>query len=270
MQDAVGAARGVLLELTRILGEYREHMVLVGGWVPDLLLPGARPRHIGSLDIDLALDHRKLTDSGYKTIHDLLTAGGYGKDPIQPFVYKRRVSVKGRSIIVEVDLLAGEYGGTGKSRRTQTVQDVRPRKARGVDLALDMSVEIELTAELPDGGTDSAKVRVASIVPFLVMKGMAIAGRVKEKDAYDIYFCIERYPGGIDALAEAFRPHMSNGLVKEGLSKIASKFTAVDAFGPTSVANFEEATDPGEIDRIRRDAFERVSALLEKLRISPA
>jgi len=36
--EAVEAARSVMLELIRLLGEYRDDLVIVGGWVPDLLL----------------------------------------------------------------------------------------------------------------------------------------------------------------------------------------------------------------------------------------
>ena len=36
--DAVAAARSVLLELTHLLGEYRNDVVVIGGWVPELLL----------------------------------------------------------------------------------------------------------------------------------------------------------------------------------------------------------------------------------------
>jgi hypothetical protein len=33
-QREVEAAHRVLIELMQILGEYRDHMVLIGGWVP--------------------------------------------------------------------------------------------------------------------------------------------------------------------------------------------------------------------------------------------
>lgn len=39
---AVAAARSVLLELTHLLGQYRDDIVVVGGWVPELLLPQAQ------------------------------------------------------------------------------------------------------------------------------------------------------------------------------------------------------------------------------------
>jgi hypothetical protein len=58
--DAVAAAYSVLLELTRLLGEYRDGIVIIGGWVPALLLSGSAEPHIGSTDVDLALDHQRL------------------------------------------------------------------------------------------------------------------------------------------------------------------------------------------------------------------
>lgn len=269
--DAVAAARSVLLELTRLLGEYHDNTVLVGGWVPELLFPSAEPKHVGSLDVDLALDHRKLTDAGYATIRELLLGCGYEQDPQrQPFIFQRRVPAGGRDIVVEVDLLAGEYGGTGRSHRTQNVQGVRPRKARGCDLALDMAVEVQLTGTLPSGAEDTATIRVASLVPFFVMKGMALDGRLKEKDPYDLYFCVKQYPGSIDGLASEFRPHITHGLVQEGLRKIAGKFESTRAYGPTAVADFLEITDEEERELIRRDAYEQINALLHDLKIEGA
>ena len=40
-------ARSVLVETLNILGAFREQLVVVGGWVPDLLYPGKQ--HIGSI-----------------------------------------------------------------------------------------------------------------------------------------------------------------------------------------------------------------------------
>lgn len=97
------------------------------------------------------------------------------------------------------------------------------------------------------------------------MKGMALHGRVKEKDAWDIYFCIRNYPGGVEALGHEFQPHIGHGLVQEGLQKIAEKFESPDHTGPKFVADFEEITDPEERALLQRDAFERINFLLEKL-----
>jgi hypothetical protein len=264
--DEVAAARSVMLELVRLLGEYREDMVIVGGWVPELLLPAAQPKHIGSTDVDVALDHRRITEAGYQTIRGHLLRHGYVEGK-QPFIFLREVQVGGRSITVRVDFLAGEYGGAGRGHRTQSVQDMAARKARGCDLALEMNTRVRIGGGLPGGGLDSADVRVASIVPFIAMKGMALHDRLKAKDAWDIYFCLVNYPGGLDALVQEFRPHLQHGLVVEGLTKIREKFLSPDHVGPKSVADFEELTDQEARDLLQRDAFERVGYLLTHLRV---
>lgn len=61
---AVRAAESVLLELVRILGEYRDHIVVIGGMVPKYLVPSTEERHIGSIDVDLALNHHGFDEPG--------------------------------------------------------------------------------------------------------------------------------------------------------------------------------------------------------------
>jgi hypothetical protein len=252
----------VLLELHRVLGEYRDRIAVVGGWVPELLLRG---EHVGSMDVDLALDHLNLTEVGYRAIRDLLVSAGY-REGSQPFVFFRDVPAGERTLIVQVDLLAGEYEGSGKGHRTQKVQDVRARKARGCDLAFAMLETVTVEGALPGGGRDSAIVRVASVVSFLVMKGMAMYDRAKEKDAWDIDYCLRSFPGGLDAAVRAITPHMGHGLVREGLGKIAAKFASPEHVGPRHVADFDELTDPDERAIVQRDAHERVAYLLKGAR----
>ena len=264
--EAVQAAKSVLIELTHLLGEYREDIVLIGGWVPELIIPQGQRTHVGSIDVDLALNHTRIKEAGYRRIEELLLSRGYYQDKDrQPYIFLRDIIVGGSQYTVEVDLLAGEYQGTGKTHRHQKVQGIKARKARACELAFDMTTEVNIEGEVPGGGLDRVTIRVAAIVPFFVMKGMALVDRMKEKDAWDIYYCILSYPGGIEALVREFEPHKDNGLVQEGLGKIASKFASEKDIGPRFVSDFEEADDPDEIERIRRDAFERVHAFLEKL-----
>jgi hypothetical protein len=205
LAEAVEAARSVMIELTRMLGEYSEGIVIVGGWVPELLFGHAEHPHTGSLDVDLALDHRALGEVGYQSILQILKSRGYRQGE-QPFIFFRTVHINSNPYEVEVDFLSGEYGGTTRKHRTQKVQDMLVRKARGSDLVFTRATEISLSGSLPDGGVDQVRVRVASIAPFLVMKAMALSSRLMEKDAWDIYYCICNYPGGIEPLADEIRP----------------------------------------------------------------
>ena len=45
-EHAVEAARSVLLELAHLLGSYGDDIVVVGGWVPELLLSSEKSPHI--------------------------------------------------------------------------------------------------------------------------------------------------------------------------------------------------------------------------------
>jgi len=263
---ATEAARMVMLELVRILGEYKDAMAIVGGWVPELLFSDARPKHIGSIDVDVALDHRTITEEVYRTIRAHLGHHGYEPAP-QPFIFFRTVSVGGQAVKVQVDFLSGEYGGTGRSRRHQSVQDLKARKARGCDLVFEMHQQVRIEGKLPGGAIDAAVVNVAGIVPFLVMKAMAMADRMKPKDAWDIWFCLRNYSGGSASLAETIRPNLRNKLVQEGLAKIAEKFQSLRHFGPQAVADFDDLLAGDDRDLRVRDAFERVDDLLRRLAV---
>jgi len=266
-EDMVQAAHAVMLELVHILGEYREGIVLVGGWVPSLLFPAEVERHIGSMDVDIALDHKLLEEAGYETICQKLQSRGYRRSEDQPFIFFRDVPTVSGSISVEVDLLAGEYKGTGRRHRTQHVQDVNARKARGCDLVFPMAENIKITGKRPDGYQDSATIKIAGIVPFIVMKAMAMADREKEKDAYDIYYVLRHFAGGADDLIALFLPHLPHGLIREGLEKLAEKFQSPNHIGPNFVADFEDVEDEDEREILKRDVFERVDSLLRGLKI---
>ncbi len=152
--EIVSAARSVLLELAHLLGEYREHIVVVGGWVPELLFHESAMPHVGSVDVDLAVDHRSLQEPHYQTLKQLLLRRGYRQDEKQPFIFHRTVPIGSSSVEVQVDLLAGEYEGTGRSHRTQKFEDARARKARGCDLAFELFSEVTIQGMLPGGGED--------------------------------------------------------------------------------------------------------------------
>ena len=265
----VAACRSVLLELIHVLGEFKEHAIIIGGWVPTFLFPLAEERHVGSLDIDVALDFVHIPADSYQTILTALLKNDYVQDSLQPFrFYRKTKTLGGSEMTVEVDFMAGEYGGTGKSRRTQRVQNVRARKARGCDLAFVNSVAVALEGERPGGGRDKIYFQVAGIVAFLVMKGMALFDRNKEKDAYDIYYCIENFAGGPEALAGEFASSSKNPIVWEGLAKIRSKFVSIDHVGPKWVADFLEISDKEEQEIIIRRAYEKTASLLDLLGIN--
>lgn len=261
----VQACKGVIIELVDLMVEFRNHMAIVGGWVPSLLIPGAEEAHVGTKDVDIALDFTRISSEAYATILKLLGSRGYEQDKEQPFRFYRRVSTsEGEPLRVEVDFLAGEYGGTGGSRRTQVIQDIRARKARGCDLVFDSTVSVTIEGELPSGGKDKVTCKVAGVVPFLVMKGVALRGRRNAKDLYDIYYCVRNYPNG-DELSKVFGPWMAHELVKEALGNIRDKFQSIEHVGPKEVVDFLELQNDEEKELMRRRVFETIDEWLRAL-----
>jgi hypothetical protein len=230
----------VLMEVVNLLSEFKDHIALVGGWVPYYIVPQGSDPHVGSLDVDVAFDFQQITDTTYQTILNiLLNHGYYQTDKHKPFQWWKDVKIdEGKPVTVEVDLLAPEYGGRGKKHENQHIQDTKARKARGSDLIFDNRFkEIVIEGTLPNGALDSVRCKVAGVVPFLVMKGMAL-GRGKNKDAYDIEYVIRHYSGGVDALASEFKRDTNNALVQEGLGKIRAKFESANHSGPDDIATF--------------------------------
>lgn len=263
------ACHRVLMEVVNLLNEFSDHIAIVGGWVPHYIVPQGSDPHVGSLDVDVAFDFQHITDDTYETILNILVENGYYQtDKQKPFQWWKDIKIdEGAPVKVELDLLAPEYGGRGKKHENQRIQNIKARKARGSDLVFeDRFQEVVIEGALPSGALDSVRCKVAGVVPFLVMKGMAI-GRGKNKDAYDIEYVIRHYPGGVDALAAELQRDISNALVQEGLGKIKAKFESTKHAGPDDIANFLEIENAEDRAIRKRQAFETVSGLLDALGI---
>lgn len=220
------AAHRILVELVNIFGEYEEDIRIVGGWVPDLMFPGEG--HIGSVDVDVLINHMTLHDEGYQNMSRILLKNGYREHPEKYFSFIKTVEVQDVFYDVDVDILAGMYGGTQEKKRSQHVQGMKALKATGGNFAFDYpSQKIYLETKRPDGAVDVANVSVIAVVPYLIMKTAAM-GRGKAKDAYDIFFLIRHYRGGAKELAKEFQSNAGNKLVQEMKEKLSGKFASLN------------------------------------------
>jgi len=260
--DDVEACRSELIEALTVLGKHRERMAVVGGWVPELLMPGQG--HMGSLDVDIALDADRFPPHVYETVRNDLLAAGYVQTDIQNRFERQ---VPGKATPVRVDLLCGEYAGENENATHEMIQGISVWKARGLDLATWFNTTVRVSGTLPGGGRNEVEVAVPTVPAFLCIKGILLDDRKKEKDAYDIYFCTANYPGGLEKLASEFEPMLSNELVREALGILRAKFSTIEHIGPVWAAAV--AAESGQDEEFsRRDAFEQVNRLLDLLGIS--
>ena len=257
------AAHRVLVELVNLFNEYRDDIRIVGGWVPDLMFP--EEGHVGSVDVDVLINHIKLKDSGYLTMSKILLRNGYEEHPDKYFSFIKRVQVDGIDYDVDVDILAGMYGGTQKKKRSQHVQGVKALKATGGNFAFEFDPQtIRVEAERTDGALDVARVNVIAVVPYFVMKTAAM-GRGKAKDAYDLYFLVKHYHDGLDSLAKLFEDYRESRIILEMKEKLSEKFASPNHAGPTDVAAFLDLVDEEEVALTKRDAYEQIQALIHRL-----
>ncbi|HBX5597834.1 TPA: hypothetical protein MH523_27715, partial [Klebsiella pneumoniae] len=105
---------------------------------------------------------------------------------------------------------------------------------------------------------------------LLAMKGYALNGRHKQKDSYDIYYCVRNYEDGPEALAQECLPILAEESGAIGYGYIAQKFDEVEGYGPTSVRKFVEETKLlGERtpEQWQQDAFGQVDLWLRALNL---
>ena len=264
------AVKQVLVEIGQILGSYQGKFAVIGGSVPWLLLEGAEEKHIGTQDVDLSLDAEALGDGEYATLIKTLFGHGYEqRETHRKFQLVRTVPTEGGdpNIDVIVDFLMPRNADIVKNK-LPLLDGFAVQRADGAELALEHHEIIQVDAAMMQGGKNSVRIAVASIPALLAMKGYALRGRDKPKDAYDIYYCTKHFVEGLDALAAATRPLMENGIALEGYQIIAEKFEDFDSYGPTRIRQFlgdAETAGDQTPDQIQQDAYGQVNAWLKAI-----
>ena len=222
--------------------------------------------------MDPVVDPSALGDGEYVRLVEALQAEGYQqRDNLRRFQLVRTVTARdgGADIDVVVDFLMPRDAKITRNR-PPLISQFAVQRAHGADLALRFYQMVAIDGDMPDGGRNRVRIAVASIPALLAMKGYAIDRRLKRKDAYDIYYSVRNFPGGVDALVRATRPLLDVPSAREGYSLIAGKFRDAEDFGPASVRQFVEGSQlHGERtpDQWQQDAFGQVDAWLEGLRL---
>jgi hypothetical protein len=259
----VEAARRVLVDLGQVLAAFMDCLVLIGGWIPDLLLPDSDEPHIGSIDVDLALDAAKLNEGRYADLLKLLLGTKRYKHGAKDFQLVVAVDLKDgeRPVEVEVEFLAPKDMIIRKNH-PKRLKGFRVLRADACGTAFRAPAELPLSGKNVCGANNTVRLRVASLSDFLVMKAHAIAGREKPKDSYDLCFCLDHFPGGLEPLAVEWTKRREEIDVAKAVAILREKYASVDAFGPQQLVEFHGSPDPAIQAMHARRAFELVQKFL--------
>jgi hypothetical protein len=262
----VAAAHRVLIDLGQVLASFVDCMVLIGGWVPDLLLPEAEEPHVGSIDVDLALDADRLHDGRYAELLQLLIdTQRYAPGP-KAFQLVAKVDLEDGEppVQVEVEFLAPSDVEL-KKNKPKLMEGFRVLQTEGCSEAFRAPVEQALSGQNVRGAENKVWLRVASLPDFLVLKALAIGGRDKPKDSYDLCYTLGNLPGGMETVVASWSSRLGETNVARAVAILREKFASVNSFGPQQVVEFYDASEVGEQEEQARRAYELVRELLQLL-----
>lgn len=262
-----------LVTLLGDVGPWRERIYLAGGLAPKYLVgrlpPGVRG-HVGTADVDLivGLALGDETPETYRTLRNNLERSGFRhREP--SFRWSR--DVDGMTVLVEF-LCETEDVAPGlifRPKGEATGSGFAALNVRGAHLVREDYVEIEIEEErLDSGGRSRVTMRVANLLPYVVLKIFSFQDRHENKDAYDLVFTLLNYSGGPRAAGQigSNSSISTHSQVKEGIALLAERFADTGQDGPTSYASFLADSEGGEqAARLRQEAVATVREFLDAL-----
>ena len=268
----------LLAEAVRVLRSFgfaNAHAIILGGLVPSLLIPepeaGIEP-HVGTQDLDLCLTVALIEGdvADYERLEVRLREAGFemARQGGQPVSWQWVGGVAMR-IVIEFFCPAGPGRDPGKLHRPRGVVG---GKLSAISLAAGRLVDldhrsIEVEVELPDGGGRTKfPLRVAGPAAYLASKADALLRRSKNKDAYDIVWIVEAWPGGqVPLAAEISRSAIAaDPDFHEAVRVLNDMFKDVSSAGAIAYARFMAGDGPTP-DQLAQQAVGAIRELLDAL-----
>ena len=259
--------RATCLYVATKLGDLMDHLVVVGGLVPSLLieqddLPVGTAPHAGTMDLDIGLDLAMFDDDRYRTLTDRLRRAGFEQDVNdRGNPTRQRWKIEKREPVT-VDFLIqpslpGDRGGILRNIEPNFAAVIAP----GLHLAFEDREAVEISGGTIAGEQATRSVWVCGPGAYVVLKSLAFRLRGENKDAYDLYYLVRNYGEGVGDVASRLRALLHEPLPREALGILKEDFLEHDGLGPRRVAEFV-ASAPD--DEIQADVAGFIGQLLER------
>lgn len=275
--DAAGLVLAEAAALVKALGFSAQHVTLIGGLVPSLLVPvldpGVEP-HVGTTDVDVCLSVAIMegTTGEYEKIQDALKRAGYVPTDTS---WRWR---GGTAASVVLEFFCPQPPGVPPGRAFRPAAGTRGRANLGGQLSA-LTLEagriigedaepIDRDVVLAGGkGRQHITLRVTGPAGFLAAKAAALKTRDKPKDAYDIVWLLEAWPNGPTGAAAAVRsrPVWGSADLALAVDILADQFRDIDSAGALAYASFVAAPE-NDRDLLARRAAGAVGEFLHAMR----
>ena len=264
--DSLANVHSTCLLVATKLGDMIEDIVIVGGFVPSLLvdqerLPWGLVRHAGTMDLDMGLSLAVLDAQRYREIGLRLRDAGFEPDLNRagnPTSQRWRTRFQ-HSTTVDFLIPPGlvtDKGGDLRNIEPGFAAVITP----GLHLAFHDKRKILVSGDTPLGERTTRHVWVCGPGAFTVLKSLAFRNRGANKDAYDLTYTWRGL--GVEAVAREIEPFLDDPYVDQALAIINEDFTNHDAPGPRRAAAFVSG---GPDDAIQADVVGLAQRLLSRL-----
>jgi hypothetical protein len=277
--EALAACEKALRTILKKIGPWGTRLILIGGVVPRYLVgdvPKEIKEHVGTTDLDVVVGVTVSAEEEevYRTLQQNLKDSGFAPaknaNTGQEETFRWERNVDGIKVLLEFFCPVGD-GAPGKLLRNPgkgVGGKISAIRTRGAELAGLDNFTVRLDGDtLDEGGIrEAVEVKVASLLPFLVLKAFAIEERDKAKDSYDVVWILNAFKEGPRSAVEAIAgsPVIGHVDIPVAMGNLRKNFLTVDRSGPAQYANFERS-DGTEEERIalRRYAYGTMAEFLK-------
>ena len=214
------------------------------------------------MDLDLGLSLGVLDDARYSEIAKRLRQAGFevsendrGNAAVQTWVIRGS-----RGQRVSVDFLISPSSDDDRPSRIKHLEnDFGAVVTPGLDLAFQDREMVAMEGETVMGEWAARDVPVCGPGAFVILKALAFRSRGEMKDAYDLYYTVRNFEGGIADIAGRIAKLTSHPETLKALSILREDFAEPNNTGPLRAARF---SGEGDVDVVRQDVAGFVGELL--------
>jgi len=249
--EQLDRVRKTCLYVATKLGDLMDDVVAVGGLVPSLLIEQNQAavgfsRHVGTMDLDLGLAFALIDQQRYQAVTQRLRRAGFEPDTNeQGKITRQRWRISEPP--VTVDFLIETHDAKEHAGKLMNIEgDFAAIIAPGLNLAFKDRQKVTLRGRTILDEEAERDVWVCGPGAFVVLKALAFHLRGENKDAYDLYYVVRNYGGGIADVTARLKPLLSDQGAKAALEYLRSDFRDREATGPHRVAQFLYGRDDAD------------------------
>lgn len=258
----------VCLYISTIIGDYIDDLVIVGGLVPNLIIPQAPPpegaeAHVGTQDLDIGFSLGVFNSDRYQEIAERLRGAGFSPDVNEnqnPTFQRWKLE---KSVNVTVDFLIpqttqDEIGGTIKHFEKNFGAVITP----GLELAFQDRIKLSINGQTPFGEDAKRDIWVCGPGAYIILKALAFDSRGESKDAYDLFYVVRNFGSGYEEVIQHLLPLIENEHGEKAIDILKRDFSNPGSIGSVRVARFKFG-QPDEETRVEVAGF--VNQVLDRI-----